>query len=246
MPELARVLGIELSARESGLQTIARALRGQQRLLVLDNFEHVLAAAPAVAELLAWCPHLKVLVTSRAPLRVSLERVFHVRGLAVPGSDDESSVDALRQCPASALFIERASAVDPTFELTDEYASSIADICRYLGGLPLAIELAAGRTRVLAPDVLLSDLKRSLLDLSDGMRDAPERHHTLRSTIEWSQNLLSTIERTVFARLAVFRGSFALDGAVAVCGLRLSEVGSSRCHHRIAGQQPARPRAARG
>ena len=134
VPELARVLGIELSARESGLQTIARALRGQQRLLVLDNFEHVLAAAPAVAELLAWCPHLKVLVTSRAPLRVSLERVFHVRGLAVPGSDDESSVDALRQCPASALFIERASAVDPTFELTDEYASSIADICRYLGG----------------------------------------------------------------------------------------------------------------
>ena len=224
VPELARVLGIELSARESGLQTIARALRGQQRLLVLDNFEHVLAAAPAVAELLAWCPHLKVLVTSRAPLRVSLERVFHVRGLAVPGSDDESSVDALRQCPASALFIERASAVDPTFELTDEYASSIADICRYLGGLPLAIELAAGRTRVLAPDVLLSDLKRSLLDLSDGMRDAPERHHTLRSTIEWSQNLLSTIERMVFARLAVFRGSFALDGAVPVCGLRLSEV----------------------
>ena len=224
VPELARVLQIELSAQESGLQTIVRALRGQRRMLLLDNFEHVLASAPAVAELLTWCPDLKVLVTSRVPLRVTFERVYLVSGLAVPEADQAHSAAALASCPASALFIARARAVDSTFELTDADAPSLAALCRYLGGLPLALELAAGRTRILAPDALLSDLRQSLLEgLCDGMRDAPERHRTLRSTIEWSQNLLSATERTVFARLAVFRGSFAIDAAVALCAPRLSD-----------------------
>ena len=220
--ELARVLGIELSATEAPVETIIRALRGQRRLIVLDNFEHVLSAAPTVAQLVAWCPQVTVLVTSRVPLRVGLERVYLVPGLSVPREADSAA--ALRRYPASALFLERATARDATFQVGDEHAAAVAELCRYLGGLPLALELAAARCHVLSPDALLGVLRRDPLEgLADGMRDAPPRQRTLRSTIEWSYNLLSLTEKMIFARLAVFRGSFALDGAVAVCGRTLAE-----------------------
>ena len=217
VPEMARVLGVELSATEPALVTITRALRSERRLLLLDNFEHVLAAAPAVAQLLAECPHLKVLVTSRAPLRVSFERAYHLSGLALPGTDEAGSTDTVRRCAAGALFIERATATDPTFELTAANAASVADLCHYLGGLPLALELAAARAAVLSPAAILERLRTSSEPLGPRRRDAPERHRTLHATIDWTYQLLTPAEQTLFAQLGLFVGGFTAHSAEAVC-----------------------------
>jgi predicted ATPase len=216
VPELARVLGVELSTREPGVETLVRALRHQRRLLLVDNFEHVLGAAPAVARLAVDCPHLKVLVTSRAPLRVSLEHVYELRGLTAPGSAS-CAVEQLRRFPSAALFATRARATDPTFELTAANSAPVGELCRYLGGVPLALELAAARAAVLPPEAILDRLRTSSEPLGPARRDAPERHRSLEAAIDWSYRLLSTAERTLFARLAVFVGGFTLEGAEAVC-----------------------------
>jgi len=185
-------------------------------LLVLDNFEQVVAAAPLVAELLTACPRLTVVATSRAALRVSGECEFPVPPLAIPdhapgAAHDPADTDAIR------LFVLRARSVDCEFALTSDNAPVVAAICRRLDGLPLAIELAAARVRVLPPRQLLARLDKRLTVLTGGHRDLPVRQQTLRATIEWSHDLLDADEQTLFARLAVFSGGCTLEAAETVC-----------------------------
>ena len=217
VPELARVLGLELSAEEPGTATLIRALRDQQRLLVLDNFEHVIGAAPLVAQIVAACPQVTVLVTSRGPLRVSLERTYEVRGLAAPGSGHAPSADELRGHAATALFIARATAANPRFELTAADSESVSELCRYLGGLPLAVELAAARTAVLSPAEILTRLRTSSERLGPARRDAPPRHRTLQATVKWSLDLLNPAAQRLFARLGIFVGGCTIEAVEAVC-----------------------------
>ena len=203
---------------------IAAALRvedpldlGERRLLlVLDNVEHVLAAGPALVELLAGCPGLTLLVTSRAVLRVSGEHVVTVPPLALP--DPEQSRAALTGNDAVRLFVERSAAVSQGFALTDANAAAVARVCRALDGLPLAIELAAARMTVLSPEALLTRLDRRLAVLTGGSRDGPERHRTLRAGLAWSHDLLGPAEQQLFRRLAVFSGGFGLAAAEALGG----------------------------
>ena len=199
--------------------TLASAIGSEHMLVVLDNFEHLLDAAPAVAELLATCPELHVLVTSRSPLRLAAEREYAIPPLRLPAAastaDDFASIAGYE---AVELFLERARAVNPAFVSRD--ARVVAEICTRLDGLPLALELAAARTKLLSPPALLARLEQRLPFLVSAPRDAPARHQTLRATIDWSYDLLDDAEKAVFARLAVFSGGFALDSVEAVCKTR--------------------------
>jgi predicted ATPase/transcriptional regulator with XRE-family HTH domain len=210
---------------------IVECLREKRLLLLLDNAEQVVAAAPLVVELLAACPGLKVLATSRAALHVRGEREVVVPPLALPGAargahastsrpgvldgcDDDRETTA---APAVALFIERALAVRPNLAIDRHTTATIAAICARLDGLPLAIELAAARVRLLSPEALLARLNRRLELLSDGPRDLPARQQTLRGTIAWSYDLLEPREKRLFARLAIFAGTWSLEAAEAIC-----------------------------
>lgn len=224
LPDLVRRLGIELSSQEQAPETLAAVLRFQHRLLILDNFEHLLEAGPALAKLISQCSELKVLVTSRAPLRVSFERVYSLSGLAVPSARDCASLEALAEWSATALFIARAVEADPSFELTPDGITATAELCRYLGGLPLAIELAAARTRVLAPTEILARLGTASDPLGRGRRDAPARHRTLQATIDWSFNLLGRDEQGLFTAAGLFASGFAVDAAEAVCSEMMEDV----------------------
>jgi predicted ATPase/DNA-binding XRE family transcriptional regulator len=215
---LAWTLGIKEVAGEAPQQTLERHLRDKQMLLVLDNFEHLLATAPVVAALMAACPRLTVLATSRAPLRLGGERQFPVPPLPLPDVAPQSPADGLQCSPALELFLQRAQAVVPTFELTDTNAATVARICQRLDGLPLAIELASARVKLFPPRALLARLDRGLHLLTGGARDLPERQHTLRDTVAWSYDLLDPGEQALFRRLAVFAGSFALEAVEDVCG----------------------------
>jgi predicted ATPase len=186
-------------------------------LLLLDNFEHLAEAAPTVSELLAMGPNLKILVTSRAALHVYGEHEFPVPPLGLPDARTKLEVKALAKFPAVALFVERAAAVKPDFELNQENASAIAEICARLDGLPLAIELAAARVKVLSPSSMLTRLASRLQLLTGGARDLPERQQTLRSAIDWSFDLLTAPEQKLFRRLSVFVGGCTLESAEAVC-----------------------------
>jgi non-specific serine/threonine protein kinase len=212
---LTQTLGIKENALTSLQTGLKDFLRTKQMLLLLDNFEQLLAAAPLISELLAACPNLKLLITSRAPLKVRWEREYPVPPLALPAL--QSSVTTLAQSPAIILFLERARAVKPDFELNEDNAQIIAEICARLDGLPLALELAAARIRVLTPRAMLQRLGQSLKLLSGGARDLPERQQTIRNTIQWSCDLLSDEEQTLFRRLAVFVGGFTLEAAEAIC-----------------------------
>jgi predicted ATPase/tRNA A-37 threonylcarbamoyl transferase component Bud32 len=185
-------------------------------LLVLDNFEQVVAAAPVVGEMLARCPELSVLVTSREVLRLQAEHDFPLAPLALPPVDETLPVDELERTPAVALFVERARAADPAFALRAENAAAVVELCARLDGLPLALELAAVRVRTLAPQALLERLGSRLKLLTGGARDLPERQRTLRHTLDWSYGLLDAAEQHVFQRLGVFVGSFTLEAAEAV------------------------------
>jgi predicted ATPase/DNA-binding SARP family transcriptional activator len=209
LTELARVLEIELSAHETALDAIARVLGAQRRLIVLDNFEHVVAAAPAIGDLAASCPHLALLVTSRRSLRVGPERVYRVEPLAIAGNQGGA---------AEALFIERATAADSRFAVADAEAQTVSDLCRQLGGLPLALELAAARTAVLSPGAILERLRTSGETLGPARADAPERQRTLEATIDWSFELIGAAEQALCIRLAVFTAGFTADSAESVCG----------------------------
>jgi predicted ATPase len=175
--------------------------------MVLDNFEHLLDAAPLLAQLLAVCPRLALLVTSRAALRLRPERRFLVAPLATPTLADEPSLVAVAATPAVQLFLERAQNIAPDLVLEAANAPSIAAICRRLDGMPLAIELAAARAAVLQAEALLQRLERRLPLLTGGAADLPERLRTLRASLAWSHDLLGSGEQALFRRLAVFAGA---------------------------------------
>jgi predicted ATPase len=219
-PELvpSAIMGA-LGIREEGDQPLwkrlGQLLAMKQLLLVLDNVEHLVAVAPSVGALLGTCPGLKVLVTSRVPLHLRAEHEYPVPPLDLPPAREVSPEELLR-FTAVRLFVERAQAVRSGFTLTAETAAAVAEICHRLDGLPLAIELAAARVRILPPASLLARLEKRLPLLTGGTRDAPERQRTLRDTIAWSHDLLATEEQILFSRLAVFAGGASLESAEAV------------------------------
>ena len=221
---IASVIVQTLGIREAGGQSPLEILKGNLQhslrapmLLLLDNFEHLVQAAPIVAELLAMGPHLKILVTSRAALHVYGEHEFPVPPLGMPDSRSMPPVAALSQYPAVALFVQRAVAVKPDFELNRENAAAVTEICARLDGLPLAIELAAARVKVLSPASMLTRLASRLQLLTGGSRDLPQRQQTLRGAVDWSYDLLSPAEQKLFRRLSVFVGGCNLEGVEAVC-----------------------------
>jgi non-specific serine/threonine protein kinase len=216
LPAIARVLDVRDTAERPLADSLAISLRHQQLLLVLDNCEQVLDAMAEIAELLAVCPALQVLATSRAPLRLRGEQVLPVPPLALP--DDTETTEQLAQSDAVALFVQRARSANPSFTLIDANAPVIAAICRRLDGLPLAIELAAARLRLLSPEALLARLTDRLHLLSGGERDRPDRHRALRDTVAWSYALLSPELQNLFRRLSVFSGGFTIEAATAVAG----------------------------
>ena len=220
---VAHTLGVTTGGEGSVTSAIVTHLRAERRFLILDNCEHVLVAADElVTALLEGCPALQVLATSRAPLRIRGEQVLPVPTLAVP-RPDSADLDGVGTTPAVALFVQRARSVDPQFALTEKNAGAVAAICRHLDGLPLAIELAAARSRVLSPAAMQALLSRRLQVLGTGPRDAPVRHQTIRQAIAWSYDLLSPEEQAFFRRLAVFAGGWTLEAAAAVNALPLVE-----------------------
>ncbi len=218
IPTIAQALGVQESSAQPLLKSLISHLRTRQQLLVLDNFEQVNAAATLVADLLAGCPRLTILVTSRELLHLSVERDLPVPPLALPDVKQPLPHAALAQYAAVELFVARAHDVQHDFALTNESAPAVADICYRLGGLPLAIELAAARIKLLPPQAMLGRLGNLLTFLTGGPRDLPARQQTLRATIDWSYNLLSASEQQLLARLAIFVGGWTLEMAEAVCG----------------------------
>jgi len=219
VPAIGQVLGCAEAPNEEPLESVIRCCARRQMLLVLDNFEHVLAAGPDIVELLARCPGLQALVTSRAALRVRLERQLPVPPLEVASPDLERAghPEELRRVPAIRLFVERAEAVVPDFDLTAGNAPAVAAICRRLDGLPLALELAAPWLQVLSAEDLRDHLDPRLELLVHGPRDLPERQQTLRATLRWSCELLDKAPRALLRRLSVFAGSAAVDAVERVC-----------------------------
>jgi predicted ATPase/DNA-binding CsgD family transcriptional regulator len=214
-------IALTLGVKESGNQAVAERLkdhlRGKRLLLVLDNFEHVLPAAATVGDLLAACPQVAVLVTSRAPLRLSGEQEFPVPPLALPDPQAPPDPESLVQSEAVALFVQRARAARPDFRITPQNAAALAEICTQLDGLPLALELAAARIKLLPLQALAAQLATNRLKLlTGGALDLPARHQTLRQTIDWSYDLLDAGRQALFARLAVFVGGCTLGAAAAV------------------------------
>jgi predicted ATPase/DNA-binding CsgD family transcriptional regulator len=213
---IAGVLGLATGAGQSLGERLHRFLQPKRVLLVLDNVEHFLAAAPYLAELLLACPALQILATSRTPLRLSGEHSVQVPPLAIVDPHDLPSLSELAETDAVTLFVQRAVAVDHTFCLTDDNAPVIAEICARLDGLPLAIELAATRIRLLPPTMLLARLSNRLLLLTDGPHDQPPRLRSLHDAIAWSYDLLSSDEQRCFRWLSTFAGGFTLEAAESV------------------------------
>jgi predicted ATPase/DNA-binding SARP family transcriptional activator len=210
LPAIAQAVAVRESSEQPLPESLAERLAGRQALLLIDNFEQLVEAAPVLSEVLEAAPGLIFLVTSRAALRVAGEQ--------------EYPVDPLGPEDAVALFVERAQGADPRFRLTDENAEAVREIVARLDGLPLAVELAAARTKLLPPEAMLALLDERLDLLSRGARDLPDRHRALRDTVAWSYDLLGTEEKQLFARLAVFGGGFTLESAVAVCDASLDGV----------------------
>jgi predicted ATPase/DNA-binding XRE family transcriptional regulator len=241
---IARALGVRERAGQPLVETLASALASVRVVIVLDNCEHVLAAASDVAAVLARCPRVAILATSREPLRVRGERRFPLQPLRLSG-DDLPEIQELARVPAVALFTERAQAVDSGFALTEENAAAVAAICRRLDGLPLAIELAAARVPLLAPNALLARLERTLPLLTGGARDLPPRQRTLRDAIAWSYDLLSPEEQALFRRMSVFVGGCTLEAVEAVTGADHDALGGLERlvdHNLIRHQQTEGPR----
>jgi predicted ATPase/DNA-binding SARP family transcriptional activator len=216
---VAQTLGVREGPGRTIEESLREHLEDKQLLLLLDNFEQVVEAAPKVFRLLAACPRLKVLVTSREPLHAPGEQQYPVPPLPVPDQPSLQRPDPLllSQFVAVALFVERAQAVNPAFQITDENAQAVGEVCVRLDGLPLAIELAAARSKLLPPQAILRRLGQRLKLLTGGVRGVPARQQTLRNTIDWSYELLPEGERALFARLAVFVGGCSLEAAEAVC-----------------------------
>ena len=215
---IAAALGLREDPGRDVVDSLTDHLRERHLLLVLDNFEQVVEAAPAVDRLLAAAPGLTVLTTSRVPLHLVGEHEYHVSPLPLPQPDQLADVESVSRCASVMLLVERAAAVRPGFRVTEETADVVAEIAARLDGLPLAIELAASRLKLLSPAELLERLGRRLPLLTGGARNVPERQRTLRAAIEWSHDLLGPEERRLFARLSVFAGGWTLAAAEAVCG----------------------------
>ena len=213
---VAKALAVTPLPGETPEQALLRRLETKELLLVIDNFEHVLEAAPLVARLLAHCATLTVLATSREALDLAAEQVYPVAPLALPAGGERLTAAGVQASPAGALFLAAARRHDPSLRVDDASARAIAEICTRLDGLPLAIELAAARTGLLSPESLAARLDRALATLAGGPRDAPARQRTLRATIDWSYRLLGSRERAAFARFAVFAGGATLDDAEAI------------------------------
>jgi predicted ATPase/class 3 adenylate cyclase len=219
VPTIAQAFALREAAGRLLQEQLQDYLREKQMLLVLDNFEQVIDAAPRVSDLLTAAPGLKVLLTSREVLRLSGESDYPVPPLSLPDPKRLPPLERLTQYEAVALFIDRAVAVKPAFAVTHENAPAVAEICHRLDGLPLAIELAAARVRVLPPQRMLVELSHRLSFLMGGTRDLPGRQKTLRRTIDWSHGLLTADEQKLFRRLAVFVGGCALEAIEAVCNI---------------------------
>jgi predicted ATPase/class 3 adenylate cyclase len=214
---IAHTLGVQLSGSELPLPRLVDHIKGKRMLLVLDNFEQILSAAPVVGQLLGASSALKVIATSRAPLRIAGEQEFPVPPLELIDPEHLPAIDVLAQSDAVRLFIERAMAVRPDFRVTPENASAVAEIVYRLDGLPLAIELAAARVKVLTPQAMLPKLRQGLDMLASSARDLPERQRTLRGAIDWSWNLLDPTDRRLCARLGVFVNGVMLPQIEEVC-----------------------------
>jgi predicted ATPase/DNA-binding SARP family transcriptional activator len=219
---VANALGVLATSSETQAADIGRHLRNRELLLVFDNFEHVLAAVPLVAGIVATAAGVKALVTSRSPLRLSAERVYPVSPLDKPAGDED--LERLLECTSVELFDARARAVKPGFSVTSANAGAVADICKALDGLPLAIELAALRVGAVPLAGLRERLGRRLTLLKGGARDSPERQQTLRATIDWSYDLLEPADQRLFMQLAAFAGGWTIDAAQSVCGNDLDVV----------------------
>ena len=216
IPAIAQTLDVRETGERSLLDQLKASLRERQVLLLLDNFEQIASAATQVADLLGACPRLNVLVTSREALHVRAEQEFPVPALALPDPKHLPDLATLSQYEAVAIFIERAQAVQPDFQVTNANAPAVAEICVRLDGLPLAIELAAARIKLFPPQALLTRLEQRLPLLTSNVRDAPARQRTLRSTIQWSYDLLSAHEQRLFRRLSVFVGGCTWQAIEAV------------------------------
>lgn len=214
---IAQTLGVKESGDVSLLESLKKHLRNKRALLILDNFEHVAQAAPLVSSLLMAAPKLVFLVTSREALHLSGEHEFQVPPLHLPNLESLPPVSDLMHCASVALFTQRAMAVKSDFSLTDRNARAVAEICTRLDGLPLAIELAAARIKLLPPHAMLVRLESPFKLLTGGARDVPARQRTMRETIAWSYDLLERGEQSLFRRLSVFIGGFTLEAAEVVC-----------------------------
>jgi predicted ATPase len=214
---IAGILKVKERSGQPILETLIEHLRAKRLLLVLDNFEHLLPAAEVVSHLLAVCPELTILVTSRAVLHLAAEHEYPVLPLALPDPRHLPELGALSQYDAVTLFVQRAQTVTPSFAVANENAPAVAEICQRLDGLPLAIELAATRIKLFPPQALLQRLSSRLKLLTGGATDRPTRQQTLRNTLDWSYSLLSEEEQALFARLAVFAGGCSFEAAEAVC-----------------------------
>ena len=217
LPAIIRALGLPMEEAQPAASTLTAALQARQMLVIVDNMEQVRSAAVQLSALLAACPGVRALVTSRAALHVEGEQQFAVAPLSLPNPTHHVTGEALLQYPAVQLFMQRAQAVQPTFHLTTKTGASIAAICRRLDGLPLALELAAVRIKMLPPDDLLRRLDQNMDILTSTQSDRPPRQHTLRRTLEWSYALLTGQEREVFRAFAVFRGRCTLTAAESIC-----------------------------
>jgi predicted ATPase/class 3 adenylate cyclase len=219
---IAQALGLRETEGQPPAETLRAYLRDKQTLLVLDNFEQVVAAAPLLRDLIAACPPVRLLVTSRVVLHIPGEREYAVPPLPLPDPHGPSTPAGLARSPAVALFVDRAQGVRPAFALTEDNAGAVAEVCRRLDGLPLAIELAAARAKILTPHALLARLggahgRAPLQLLTGGAPVLPQRQQTLRATIQWSYDLLDERERALFRRLSVFAGGCMIEAAEAVC-----------------------------
>jgi predicted ATPase/DNA-binding XRE family transcriptional regulator len=216
---VAQVLSVQESANRPLLETLVANLKQKSLLLILDNCEHVIAEAAALAAaLLNGCPYLRILATSREPLRITGEQLYRLPSLSLPTPQEASRLTASGAVDYAAilLFIQRAQSIDHRFRLSEDTAPIVADICRRLDGLPLAIELAAARVKILSPRQLRERLDERFRVLTGGSRDALPRQQTIRALIDWSHDLLDEHERTLFRRLGIFVNGFTLEGAVAV------------------------------
>jgi predicted ATPase/class 3 adenylate cyclase len=218
VPALAAALDVKEAEERSIRQGVVALIGDKTALLLLDNMEQIVGVAADVAQIVQSCPNLRIVATSRTPLRIAAEREYPLPTLDVPDVGQKDVAGSLMDYSATALFIERARTAKSNFEVTPENARAIADICRRLDGLPLALELAAARLRILSPQALNDRLGDALNVLTSGPRGVPERHQTLRATIEWSHSLLTQPDQKLFRGMAVFVGGCTVDDFEAVCG----------------------------